>query len=65
MIQGNFQGFPTIYDPSTADSGKIKQPYPNNIIPSNRIGPFAAKYNPYILTSTISPLAPSAVKQRN
>ncbi len=61
MLQGNFQGFPTIYDPNTANSSKIKQPYPNNIVPANQIGPFAAKYNPYILTSTLSPLAPSAV----
>jgi len=61
MLQGNFQGFPTIYDPNTANGSKIKQPYANNMIPSNQLGPFAAKYNPYVLTSTVSPLAPSAV----
>jgi hypothetical protein len=61
MLQGNFQGFPTIYDPSTAGPNKVKQPYPNNMIPANQIGPFAAKYNPYVLTSPLSPLAPSVV----
>ncbi len=61
MLQGNFQGFPTIYDPSTAGPNRVKQPYPNNIIPANQIGSFAAKYNPYVLTSPLSPLDPSVV----
>jgi len=42
MLQGNFQGFPTIYDPSTAGPNKVKQPYPNNVIPASQFGPFAA-----------------------
>ena len=36
-VSGNFQGSPTIYDPTT------NQPFPNNTIPANRIDPVAAK----------------------
>jgi hypothetical protein len=38
QISGNFQGFNTIYDPTTG------KPFPNNIIPSDRINPIAALY---------------------
>jgi hypothetical protein len=61
MLQGNFSGFPTIYDPTTANAGQIKQPFPNNIIPATRFSSFTQKYNSYILTSPVSPLSPSVV----
>jgi hypothetical protein len=61
MLQGNFSGFRTIYDPNTADLSKVKQPFPGNVIPADRIGPFANLYNKFLLTSAVSPLAPSAV----
>lgn len=38
QIGGNFQGFNTIYDPTTGS------PFPNNTIPANRINPIAAAY---------------------
>ena len=58
MLQGNLAGFNTIYDPDTADAQRVKQPFPGNVVPSGRIGPFAAKYNDFILTSPTSPLDP-------
>jgi hypothetical protein len=62
MLQGNLQGFNQIYDPATADAQRVKQPFPGNIIPTNRIGAFAQKYNDFLLTSPTSPLDP-AVRQ--
>src|SRR5205823_14781341 len=41
-------------------SQRIKQPFANNIIPSNRISGFAKLYNDFILTSPVSPLDPAA-----
>ena len=41
MLQGDFSGFNPIYDPGTANSQKIKQPFAGNQIPANRIGAFA------------------------
>src|SRR5580658_6674069 len=38
QVGGNFQGFATIYDPTTGI------PFPNNTIPTNRISPIAAAY---------------------
>jgi len=38
QVGGNFQGFATIYDPTTG------MPFPNNTIPTNRINPIAAAY---------------------
>jgi len=38
QINGNFQGFNTIYNPATG------QPFPNNIIPASSINPIAAIY---------------------
>jgi hypothetical protein len=38
QVGGNFQGFNTIYDPTTG------APFPNNTIPTNRINPIAAAY---------------------
>jgi len=63
MLQGDFSGLNPIYDPATANAQKVKQQFPGNIVPPNRIGPFAQKYNDFILTSPISPLDP-AVRAR-
>jgi hypothetical protein len=57
---GNFQGFTTtasgpvtIYDPATGDANGLgRTPFPNNIIPSNRIDPISAKLLQYLGTST-------------
>lgn len=38
QINGNFQGFATIYNPATGT------PFPNNIIPANLINPIASAY---------------------
>jgi hypothetical protein len=35
-LQGDFTGQPTIYDPATTTSKGIRQPFPNNKIPSTR-----------------------------
>ena len=63
MLQGDFSGANSIYDPATANAQKIKQVFPNNIIPAGRIGEFAQKYNDFVLTSPISPQDP-AVRAR-
>ena len=43
MREGNFQGRNTIYDPLTYDPvTATRQPFPNNVIPANRISPSAA-----------------------
>lgn len=63
MLQGNLAGFNPIYDPGTANAQRIKQLFPGNAIPANRIGAFAQKYNDFILTSGLSPLDP-AVRAR-
>ncbi len=47
---GDFTGFPTIYDPATtrrnpANANQfLRDPFPNNRIPANRINPLAARY---------------------
>ncbi|MCI0628742.1 MAG: TonB-dependent receptor [Acidobacteria bacterium] len=41
-LQGNFAGGPPVVDPAA------RQPFPGNIIPSNRISTFAAQYNKFI-----------------
>ena len=42
---GNFQeNSGVIYDPLTLDPSGDRQPFPNNIIPENRIDPIASKY---------------------
>jgi trimeric autotransporter adhesin len=33
-----------IYDPLTTNASGVRQPFPNNIIPQNRISPFAREY---------------------
>ncbi len=62
MLAGDFRGFNPIYDPATANASKIKQPFPNNIVPADRIGAFAQKYNEFLLTSSISPRDPNVVR---
>ena len=44
MRQGNFAGRNVIYDPATFDPATgARQPFPNNVIPANRISPIAAQ----------------------
>jgi hypothetical protein len=51
MRNGDFSGYRTaagavipIYDPLTTDASGNRQPFPNNIIPANRISPWAREY---------------------
>ncbi len=56
MLQGDFSGLPTIYDPATFDPATgTKQPFPNNQIPSGRIDPFAQQYNQFIPAPNAAP----------
>ena len=55
---GNFQGFTngsnpvTIYDPNTGDANGLgRTPFPNNMIPSNRIDPVSTALLKYLGTS--------------
>lgn len=58
MINGDFSGLPTIYDPSTYDPATgLMQPFANNMIPANRISDFAKKFNQFIPAPNTSPLA--------
>jgi outer membrane receptor protein involved in Fe transport len=41
---GDFTGRNPIYDPLTLNASAARQPFPNNLIPSSRIDPIAAKY---------------------
>lgn len=42
--QGNFQGLPQIFDPLTYNPATgLRQPFPGNIVPADRISPEAAK----------------------
>ena len=41
---GDFTGRSQIFDPLNLDAGGARQPFPNNMIPSSRIDPIAAKY---------------------
>ncbi len=45
---GNFAGLNTIYDPTTCVPGVGCQPFPNNVIPANRISPIAQGLLQYI-----------------
>jgi hypothetical protein len=52
QVSGDFSGKATIYDPATtrlnsAGTGYIRDPFPGNIIPANRIDPLAAKIASY------------------
>ena len=58
-IAGNFTGFNTIYDPATTQldpTGKfyVRTPFPNNIIPSNRIDPVAKAIAQYYPTPNLT-----------
>ena len=41
---GDFQGASVIYDPLKLDAAGHRTPFPNNIIPTDRIDPIASKY---------------------
>jgi Carboxypeptidase regulatory-like domain len=48
-LNGNFTGDARIYDPLTFDpSSGIRQPFPGNIIPANRINVVSKNFFPYI-----------------
>ncbi|MBV8819904.1 MAG: carboxypeptidase regulatory-like domain-containing protein [Acidobacteriaceae bacterium] len=50
MLSGNFSGLATIYDPLTYNStgNGTRQPFPNNIIPPDRINSVSKNFFPYI-----------------
>jgi len=55
MLAGNFAGLNPIYDPSTtrqlADGTWVRDPFPGNMVPQNRIDPVAQKllsYHPWV-----------------
>jgi len=57
QLTGDFRGLPTIYDPLTFDPVTgARQPFPNNIIPANRISQFARNYLQFIPPPTINAL---------
>ena len=57
-LQGDFTGGPTIYDPSTYDpTTNTRQSFSNNVIPANRISPFATLYNRFIPAPNSQPLS--------
>lgn len=61
MLRGDFSGLPTIYDPATYNPATgTAQPFPGNIIPSNRISSFATKYNQFIPAPNSPPVAAEA-----
>lgn len=59
MLQGDFSALSTpIYDPTTYNPATGKeQPFPGNMIPSNRISAFASKFNQFIPAPNTPPLA--------
>src|SRR5712692_9776339 len=61
MLQGDFRGLNQIFDPRTANAQRIKQPFPNNMIPADRISAFAKLYNDFLPTSPVSPRDPAAL----
>ncbi len=53
MLTGDFSAITnTIYDPLTT-SGGVRQPFPGNRIPSDRLSPQAAYFNPYLTTAAV------------
>lgn len=60
IASGNFQGFTTasgapvtIYDPATGDANGLgRTPFPNNMIPADRISPISSALLKYLGTST-------------
>jgi len=59
MFGGDFSGInATIYDPATAATNNgVKQPFPRNIIPANRIDPISKKFLNYYVPSNLPGLA--------
>lgn len=43
QLQGNFDGVANIFDPSTQGADGTRSPFPNNVIPQNRIDPVAIR----------------------
>ncbi len=43
MLEGNFQGLPTIYEPQSTTASGARTPFPNNVIPSASIDSVAQK----------------------
>ena len=64
MLQGDFRGLNQINDPRSANAQRIKQPFPNNMVPADRISPFAKLYNDFLLTSPLSPRDPDTATDR-
>ncbi len=53
MLNGDFSAIGnTIYDPLTT-AGGVRQPFPVNRIPSNRLSPQSAYFNPYLTTAAV------------
>lgn len=51
--QGNFSAFPqVIYDPTTATGTNVRTPFPNNIIPTNRLSPISLSLASYLPAPT-------------
>src|SRR6185369_8591699 len=52
---GNFSAFPqVIYDPTSASGTDVRTPFPNNVIPSNRISPISLSLASYLPAPTNS-----------
>ena len=58
MFGGDFSGLnTTIYDPNTGLNGGTKTPFPNNVIPVNRLDPISLKFLKYYPSSILPGLA--------
>src|SRR5262249_849816 len=54
MLTGDFSGVSnTIYDPQTTAANATRAPFPGNRIPSSRVSPQAAFFNPYLTTAAV------------
>ena len=54
MFGGNFSSYgATIYDPASSENGGAKVPFPNNVIPTNRIDPVSAKLLNYYVPANL------------
>jgi hypothetical protein len=54
LLSGNFSGMPTIYDPQTFDpTTGIRQPFPGNVIPVNRINAVSKNFFSYIPVTNV------------
>ena len=55
LLSGNFSGQPVIYDPLTYDPASgVRQPFPGNVIPSNRINAISKNFFPYIPVTNLA-----------